>query len=63
MSSIFVVHNIDDDSIYANELGVNHLFAINGRLHRFRVMLDPAANQSKTILCTKPEIRNADAPF
>lgn len=30
--------------------------------HRL-VMLNPVVNQSRTVLCTKLEIRNVDAPF
>lgn len=41
-----------------------HSFAVNGWCwYRSRVMLNLAANQSRTILCTEPGTRNADAPF
>lgn len=33
-----------------------------GRIHRL-VMLDPVANQSRTVLCTELGIHNVDAPF
>lgn len=31
--------------------------------HYHLVMSDPVVSQSKTVLCTKPETHNADAPF
>lgn len=55
------INNVDRMFSFIHEIADAHGVVMT--LHHRLVMLDPVANQSRTVLCTMPGIHNVDAPF